>query len=49
LNGRGTYGGYWSASLNAAAFGYYLYFYSGGVNPAGNGIRFYGFSVRAVQ
>jgi hypothetical protein len=49
LNGRGSGGLYWSAALYSAASGYNLYFDSGGVNPAGNSNRFYGFSVRAVQ
>ena len=49
LNGRGSHGRYWSASLLSQSNGYNLYFYSGGVNPADNDIRFYGFSVRAVQ
>ena len=49
LGNRGTRGYYWSASLYSAAIGYYLYFSSGGVNPASHDSRFYGFSVRAVQ
>ena len=49
LNYRGSYGDYWSASLNSQAGGYNLYFGSGGVNPASDYYRFYGFSVRAVQ
>ena len=49
LSYRGSYGFYWSASLGSQTDGYYLYFYSGGVNPAYNGNRFGGFSVRAVQ
>jgi hypothetical protein len=49
LNGRGTYGNYWSASLYSQTYGYDLYFYSGGVNPASNYSRFYGVPVRAVQ
>ena len=49
LNGRGSHGRYWSASLLSQTNGYNLYFYSGGVNPADNDNRFYGFSVRAVQ
>ena len=46
---RGSYGYYWSSSLGSQGNGYYLYFYSGGVNPASNSYRFNGFSVRAVQ
>ena len=49
LNGRGSNGGYWSASLNSQTYGYYLSFNSTGVNPASSSNRFYGFSVRAVQ
>ncbi len=49
LYGRGSYGYYWSSSLQSQAYGYNLYFSSGGVSPANNYNRFYGFSVRAVQ
>ena len=49
LYSRGSYGYYWSSSLNSSAHGYYLGFRSGGVSPAGSNDRFYGFSVRAVQ
>lgn len=49
LNSRGSYGGYWSASLISQTNGYYLYFNSGGVYPAYDYYRFVGFSVRAVQ
>ena len=49
LRSRGLLGVYWSASLHSAALGYYLYFDSSGVNPAGSSLRFNGFSVRAVQ
>ena len=49
LSNRGSYGGYWSASLGSQTYGYGLLFYSTGVNPADNYNRFYGFSVRAVQ
>ena len=49
LHSRGSNGYYWSASLYSQTNGYYLYFYSTGVNPARNGDRFIGFSVRAVQ
>jgi hypothetical protein len=47
--GRGSYGYSWSSSLNSQAYGYSLYFNSGGVGPASSNSRFYGFSVRAVQ
>ena len=49
LDGRGSGGNYWSSSLHSQTYGYYLLFISGGVYPADNGSRFYGFSVRAVQ
>jgi len=49
LNRRGTDGGYWSSSLYSQASGYLLGFGSGGVLPANANVRFYGFSVRAVQ
>ena len=49
LNGRGSGGYYWSASLYSQTLGYGLLFDSGGVNPAYHDNRFYGFSVRAVQ
>ena len=49
LNYRGSYGLYWSASLNSQTYGYHLFFNESGVNPANDGNRFYGFSVRAVQ
>ena len=46
---RGSNGYYWSSSLYSSANGYNLNFTSGGVYPANNSNRFYGFSVRAVQ
>ena len=49
LNYRGSRGYYWSASLHSQTNGYNLRFYSGGVNPAYNHPRCFGFSVRAVQ
>jgi hypothetical protein len=49
LNGRGSNGYYWSASLYSQTLGYNLYFDSTGVGPANYSDRFYGFSVRAVQ
>ena len=49
LNNRGSSGYYWSSSLRSQTNGYNLNFNSTGVNPAGDGNRFYGFSVRAVQ
>ena len=49
LSRLGSYGGYWSSSLYSSAYGYNLYFYSEGVNPAISNDRFNGFTVRAVQ
>jgi hypothetical protein len=49
LNGRGSYGYYWSSSLYSQTLGYVLSFNSSNVHPAGSSDRFYGFSVRAVQ
>jgi hypothetical protein len=49
LYGRGSGGLYWSSSLSSQTDGYYLYFNSSNVNPAGSLSRFHGFSVRAVQ
>ena len=49
LNGRGSDGYYWSASLYSQTRGYYLYFNASGVNPANYYYRFSGFPVRAVQ
>jgi hypothetical protein len=49
LDYRGSYGYYWSSSLLSQAYGYSLYFYSRGINPANDLSRFHGFSVRAVQ
>ena len=49
LRSRGSSGYYWSSSLYSADSGYYLYFYSGGVNPQRNNFRYSGLTVRAVQ
>ena len=49
LNGRGSYGYYWSSSYGSATHAYYLGFNSSDVNPAINDYRRYGFSARAVQ
>ena len=49
LYGRGAGGLYWSASLDSQTGGYRLDFNESGVHPAGNDLRFNGFSVRAVQ
>ena len=48
-NSRGSYGYYWSSSLNSATDGRSLLFYSGGVGPQNIYNRFYGFAGRAVQ
>lgn len=46
----GSYGYYWSSSLNSSGsnYAYYLTFNSSDVNPQYNGYRYYGFSVRGV-
>lgn len=49
LNNVGSYGYYWSSSPNSTAYGYSLYFYSGGVNPSSSSNRASGFPVRCVQ
>ena len=46
---RGSNGRFWSRSLNSAAYGRSLSFYSGGVYPQYDSNRFYGFAVRPVQ
>jgi hypothetical protein len=46
---RGSYGDYWSSSLDSATSGRNLYFSSGGVYPQDVSNRFYGFTGRAVQ
>jgi len=50
LYDHGSYGYYWSASLDSgnADFAYNLLFYSGGHYPYGSGRRYYGLSVRPV-
>ena len=45
---RGAYGYYWSSSVTGI-FAFNLKFNSGGVNPADNYYRAYGFSVRCVK
>ena len=49
LNGRGSYGNYWSSSYISETYAYGLNFHSGGVYPANHYHRRFGFSVRAVQ
>lgn len=45
----GSYGYYWSASIDSAAYARYLGFNSGGVYPQLGNNRFGGFAVRPVQ
>ena len=47
--GRGSHGGFWSASFVSAVYARFLYFNSGGVNPQDGSNRFNGFAVRPVQ
>ena len=47
LDERGSYGYYWSSTVNGAS-AYTLYFSSGSVSPAGSSNRLLGFSVRCV-
>ncbi|MBO7593989.1 MAG: hypothetical protein J6T12_03395 [Salinivirgaceae bacterium] len=51
LGDVGSFGHYWSASLNTSYpnLAHILYFSSGGVNPTGLDYRYYGFSVRPVR
>ena len=49
LSGRGSFGYYWSSSYISETDAYSMYFSSGGVYPADDHYRRYGFSVRAVQ
>ena len=46
---RGSYGFYWSSSLYSATDGCDLGFYSDGVYPQVNNLRFNGFVIRPVQ
>lgn len=48
-NNRGSSGYYWSSTWNSARNARNLDFYSGGVYPHYNNIRYYGFAVRPVQ
>ena len=45
----GSYGYHWSSSPYSATLGYFLYFYSGYVNPSNYYYRAYGFPVRCVK
>jgi uncharacterized protein (TIGR02145 family) len=49
LGSRGSYGLYWSSSLDSADYGYDLLFYSSDVTPPSYNYRYVGCSVRAVQ
>ena len=49
LDGRGSYGLYWSSSYYSATLAYNLSFHSTDVNPASYYDRRYGFTARAVQ
>ena len=49
MNSTGTYGRYWSATLNGSSAAYGVVFNSGTLNPAFGGIRRSGYSVRLVQ
>lgn len=44
-----TYGYYWSSSPNSAENAFYVYFISSALNPASNGSRRFGYSVRLVR
>lgn len=50
LDRHGSYGYYWSSSLDTSdtVYAYYLYFYSGRINPRDNYSRYNGRSVRPV-
>ena len=45
-SGASGYG--WSSTVYSGTYGYYLYFYSTTVYPAGNYGRYYGFPVRCI-
>ena len=49
LNGRGSYGYFWSSTYSSATNARNLNFNSSNVNPQNNNNRRNGFSVRAVQ
>ena len=49
LRRAGNYGYYWSSTAySSTSYAYFLYFYSGFVNPSGYGSRYNGFSVRCL-
>ena len=45
----GSNGYYWSSTVTNASRAYYVYFYSGYLDPANYYNRYYGFSVRLVR
>ena len=47
-NGTGSYGCYWSASLETSRNAYYLLFNPNGVNPQMGYSRYFGFPIRAI-
>lgn len=47
-DGRGSSGVYWCSSVHSDRYAYYLYFYSGGVNPQYYYYRYRGLPVRPV-
>lgn len=49
LRGRGSGGRYWFSSWHSADYAYIMLFNSSSVNPNNRNVRYYGFSVRAVQ
>lgn len=51
LNGRGSYGSYWSSSLYTSSPDncYYLYFHLGRISPQNNFARYFGRCVRPVS
>lgn len=49
LSNVGTAGGYWSASLLDAGYGYSLVFFSSSVTPSASNNRAFGLAVRCVQ
>ena len=48
LGSAGYYGYYWSSVGRSSSYAYYLYFYSGGVNPSYGYTRYVGLSLRCV-
>jgi hypothetical protein len=48
LNSQSAQGRYWSATANSADYGYYLYFNTSTVDPAGYSNKYFGYAVRCV-